>query len=47
MDSNKHVGKPCAKCGGNIIPLSKGGKHHPSNLQILTAYENLSKGDSL
>ena len=29
------------------IPLSKGGMHHPLNLQILTAYENLSKGDRL
>lgn len=28
----------------HIIPLSKGGKHHPSNLQILTAEENLKKG---
>ncbi len=25
-------------------PISKGGNHHPSNLQILTATENLSKG---
>ena len=28
----------------HIIPISKGGLHHPSNLQILTAFENLSKG---
>jgi 5-methylcytosine-specific restriction endonuclease McrA len=31
----------------HIIPLSKGGKHHPDNLQILTAYDNQSKGDKL
>ena len=28
----------------HIFPLSKGGSHHPDNLQILTAAENLSKG---
>lgn len=28
----------------HIIPISKGGLHHPSNLQILTKFENLSKG---
>ena len=28
----------------HIKPLSKGGEHHPSNLQILTAEENLKKG---
>ena len=28
----------------HIIPLSKGGMHHPDNLQILTATENLKKG---
>ena len=28
----------------HIIPLSKGGKHHPSNLQILSAKDNLRKG---
>jgi len=28
----------------HIFPVSKGGTHHPSNLQILTAKENLSKG---
>lgn len=31
----------------HIIPLSKGGKHHPSNLQIITAEENWSKGSKL
>ncbi len=30
----------------HIIPLAKGGHHHPSNLQILTAEENLKKGTS-
>ena len=29
----------------HIKPLSKGGKHHPSNLQILLAEENLRKSD--
>jgi 5-methylcytosine-specific restriction endonuclease McrA len=29
----------------HIKPLSKGGRHHPSNLQILTAEENLRKSD--
>lgn len=28
----------------HIIPLSKGGEHHPNNLQILTAEQNLKKG---
>lgn len=28
----------------HVIPLARGGKHHPSNLQILTATENLRKG---
>lgn len=31
----------------HIIPISKGGKHHPSNLQILTAKENLHKSSKL
>jgi hypothetical protein len=29
----------------HIKPLSKGGRHHPTNLQILTAQENLRKSD--
>lgn len=28
----------------HIMPISKGGLHHPDNLQILTAQENLKKG---
>lgn len=28
----------------HIKPLSKGGEHHPDNLQIITAEENLRKG---
>jgi len=28
----------------HIQPLAKGGRHHPSNLQIITAKENLRKG---
>jgi 5-methylcytosine-specific restriction endonuclease McrA len=31
----------------HIIPLAKGGLHHPSNLQILTAEENLKKSDNI
>ena len=31
----------------HIIPISKGGQHHPDNLQILTAEENLKKGSKL
>jgi len=31
----------------HIHPLSKGGAHHPMNLQILTAEENLKKSDSV
>lgn len=27
----------------HIIPLSKGGKHHQDNLQVITAKENLRK----
>ena len=26
------------------VPISKGGQHHPSNLQILSQFDNLSKG---
>mgnify|MGYP003122358691 FL=1 len=29
----------------HIIPISKGGKHHPDNLQILTATENIQKSN--
>ena len=31
----------------HIIPISKGGLHHPLNLQVLTAEENLSKSGTL
>lgn len=31
----------------HIIPLSKGGLHHPDNLQILKAVDNLRKGCKL
>jgi hypothetical protein len=31
----------------HIHPISKGGKHHPDNLQILTAKENIRKRDKL
>lgn len=31
----------------HIIPLSRGGLHHPDNLQILTARENILKGNKL
>jgi hypothetical protein len=29
------------------VPLSKGGQHHPNNLQIITALENVRKGSKL
>jgi 5-methylcytosine-specific restriction endonuclease McrA len=29
------------------IPLKHGGKHHPSNLWVITAEENLRKGSKL
>jgi len=29
------------------VPLSKGGQHHPNNLQIMTATENVRKGSKL
>lgn len=31
----------------HIVPISKGGKHHENNLQILTQYDNRSKGNKL
>lgn len=31
----------------HIIPLSKGGKHEPWNLQVLTAEENLKKSNKI
>jgi 5-methylcytosine-specific restriction endonuclease McrA len=31
----------------HIIPISKGGIHHPNNLQILTMKENRKKGNKL
>ena len=31
----------------HIIPVIKGGLHHPDNLQILTKFENLSKGSKI
>lgn len=31
----------------HIIPISKGGKHHPDNLQILSMVENISKGNRI
>ena len=30
----------------HIIPLSKGGNHHPENLRIISAEENLRKGSN-
>ena len=29
------------------IPISKGGEHHPRNLQVLTAEENIKKRDKI
>ena len=31
----------------HIIPLSKGGLHHPDNLRVITATENLRKHTKL
>lgn len=31
----------------HIIPISKGGKHHPNNLQYLTIYENRKKSNNV
>jgi len=31
----------------HIIPISKGGKHHEDNLQILTAIENRKKSTKI
>ena len=31
----------------HIIPVSKEGEHHPDNLQILTAEQNIKKGNRL
>lgn len=31
----------------HIIPIAKGGLHHPDNLQVITEYDNCSKGAKL
>lgn len=31
----------------HIIPLSRGGKHHPDNLQVISAVSNMKKGAKL
>ena len=31
----------------HIVPVSKGGQHHPDNLQVLTASENIKKRDKI
>lgn len=31
----------------HVVPLSSGGEHRPSNLQVITARENLSKHDTV
>lgn len=31
----------------HIIPLSRGGSHHPDNMQVITATENFKKGSKL
>ncbi len=28
----------------HVIPLAKGGQHHPDNLQVISANENVRKG---
>jgi 5-methylcytosine-specific restriction endonuclease McrA len=28
----------------HIIPLAKGGQHHPRNLQVISANDNVRKG---
>ena len=42
-DLNEKLG-PDSYHVDHIIPRSKGGKHHPDNLRVITAYENRSKG---
>jgi len=39
LGSNWHV--------DHVIPVAKGGLHHPDNLQIITAEDNLKKSDLL
>ena len=31
----------------HIVPISKGGQHHPDNLQVLTASENIKKSNKI
>ena len=31
----------------HVTPLAKGGLHHPENLQLITASENVHKGSSI
>jgi hypothetical protein len=31
----------------HVTPLAKGGLHHPENLQLITACENVRKGSSI
>ena len=45
-DLNREAGKTAYHLD-HIIPISRGGKHHPDNIRVITAEENLSKSNKL
>ena len=44
---NLYTSEGILMCTDHIIPLSKGGKHHASNMQVITASDNFSKHNKL